>query len=99
MGSDLAGPIEENPDRLAAWSNGRPLAPGGKSCFAALDVPRSGSSRPSGIKQFRSTASFDHLIGAGEQRGRDRQAERFGSLEIDRDAEPCRLLERQVCRA
>jgi hypothetical protein len=28
-------------------------------------------------------ASFDHLIGAGEQRGRDSEAERFGSLEVD----------------
>src|SRR5207244_1156444 len=28
---------------------------------------------------------FDHLVGTGEQRRRDRQAERFRSLEIDRE--------------
>jgi hypothetical protein len=28
---------------------------------------------------------FDHLIGAGEQRGRHRQAQRLGGLEIDRE--------------
>jgi hypothetical protein len=27
--------------------------------------------------------SFNHLIGAGEQRGRNGQAKRFGSLEVD----------------
>ena len=29
------------------------------------------------------THSFDHLVGAGEERGRDRQAEGFGGLEVD----------------
>jgi hypothetical protein len=28
-------------------------------------------------------ASFDHLVGAGKQRGGDRKAERLGSLQID----------------
>ena len=36
------------------------------------------------------------LIGAGEDRRRDRQAERRGRLEIDHQFEPGRLLDRQI---
>jgi hypothetical protein len=32
-------------------------------------------------------ASFDHLIGAGKQRWRDFEAERFGRLQIDDEIE------------
>jgi hypothetical protein len=39
---------------------------------------------------------FDHLIGAGEQRGRHRQAQRLGGLEIDREFDLRRLLDRQI---
>ncbi len=40
--------------------------------------------------------SFDDLVGAGEDRRRDRQAERRGSLEIDDQLEGGRLLDWQI---
>src|SRR5215472_6921728 len=43
-------------------------------------------------------ASFDHLVGAGEDRWRDGDAELLGSLEIDDQLEGRRLLDRQVGR-
>jgi hypothetical protein len=39
---------------------------------------------------------FDHLISAGEDRGRDREAEGLGGLEIDHQLEGGRLLDRQI---
>ena len=39
---------------------------------------------------------FDHLVGAGEDQRRDREAERVRGLEIDDEIEPNRLLDRQV---
>src|SRR5215831_6900057 len=46
-------------------------------------------------------SSFDHLVGAGEQRERESDAERLGSLEINdqlhlRDFQPCVLTQRQL---
>ena len=43
-------------------------------------------------------ASFDHLVGATEQREREGKAERFGSLEVDHQLSFCLLLDRQVSR-
>src|SRR5215813_5925566 len=42
--------------------------------------------------------SFDHLVGEGEQRRRNRQAERLGDLQIDDEIEFNRLLDRQIGR-
>jgi hypothetical protein len=42
--------------------------------------------------------SFDHLIGAGEQRGRHGETERFRRLEIDYQFQPGALLNRDVSR-
>src|SRR5215208_2573197 len=47
---------------------------------------------------FQNSFSFDHLVGTGEEPVRNREAERLRSLQIDRQAEARRLLERQVRR-
>jgi len=39
---------------------------------------------------------LDHVIGPRDHRFRDREAERFGGLQINHEAEPARLLEWQV---
>ena len=44
------------------------------------------------------SCSFDNLVGAGEDRWRDREPERLGGLEIDHQLECSRLLDRQVGR-
>ena len=51
-----------------------------------------------GLKMRRITraASFDHLVGASEQRGRHGQVERFGGFEVDDELELGRLFDRQV---
>ena len=41
------------------------------------------------------SCSFDHLVGAGEERGRDVKAESLGGLEIDHELELGRLLDGQ----
>jgi hypothetical protein len=41
--------------------------------------------------------SFDYVVGADQDRGRDRQTERFRRSRIDHKLELGRLLDRQVC--
>src|SRR4051812_38474000 len=40
--------------------------------------------------------SFDHLVCAGEERGRDREAKGLGSSKIDTQSELSRLFDRQI---
>jgi len=42
------------------------------------------------------TASFDHLVGAGKQRRRHGDPEVFGGLQVDKELEPRRLLDREI---
>ena len=42
---------------------------------------------------------FDHLVGAGEQRWRNSEAERFGGLRVDHEFDLDRLHHWQVGRA
>src|SRR6516164_5141101 len=48
--------------------------------------------------QQRKSESFDHLVGGGEEDGRNIEAERPGCLEIDDQLELGRLFDRQICR-
>jgi hypothetical protein len=43
--------------------------------------------------RVRSSTLFDHLVGAGEQRGRDGEAERLGGRQVDYEIERGRLLD------
>src|SRR5262245_66562924 len=47
---------------------------------------------------MRAAQSLDHLVGAGEQRQRDRQAERLGGREIDHQLELDRGLNWKLAR-
>ena len=44
----------------------------------------------------QSARLFDHLVGESKQRGRNSEAEFLGGLEVDRQQELCRALNRQI---
>src|SRR6478752_6758784 len=51
---------------------------------------------PAGSRQLCLAHSFDHLVGTGEERGRDFDAERLGGFQIDDELKFGRGLHRQV---
>ena len=57
------------------------------------DVP---VEEPSRASRPEVVASFDHLVGAGEQRGRHGEAKRIGGLKIDHQIEFYRSLDRKL---
>ena len=57
--------------------------------------PRGRGAPPSSVMNSR-RSSFDHLVGAGEQRRRDVQAERLRGRKVDDEVELGRLLDRDV---
>src|SRR5437868_4784088 len=50
--------------------------------YSARAAPNWAQSRAARLR-WRRHCSFDYLVGAGEDRLRDRQAERLGGLEVD----------------
>ena len=61
---------------------------------AATPLPSWGHFR---ARASKLSALFDHLVGAGEQRRRHFEAERFGGLQIDHQFVFGRLHDRQFC--
>ena len=49
-----------------------------------------------GRRDIPQSRLFDHLVGAGKQRGRHGEVERLGGFEVDRQVERCGLLHWQV---
>src|SRR5262245_52026575 len=74
---------KRNARRSAAWQRPRPDAENFGGEVSLLPPSR--------------VTSFDHLVGAGEQRRRNIDAERLGCVEIDQQLEPGWLFDRQVC--
>src|SRR5216684_213219 len=70
-----------------------PIATINRTCRQVGSVPCADS-----CTAANTTSLFNHLVSAGEQRGRDSEAECFGSLEIDDQLEFGRLLDRQIGR-
>ena len=64
-------------------------------CIAAIgrDVPK-----PAVSDRSKAPSLFDHLVGAAEQRKRESNAQRLGSIEVDDQLDFHRLLNRQVSR-
>src|SRR5882757_8196927 len=81
QGNGAADPSEANPA----------IAPRTDALAAEPDVSETGCER-----MQRRVVLFDYLVGAGEQRLRDREAEHAGGLDVDDQFEPRRLHHRQL---
>src|SRR5829696_1652197 len=53
---------------------------------------------PAWLRRPPTVASFDHLVCAGEECGRYREAECFGGVEVDHEFDFGRLLDRKIGR-
>src|SRR5262249_33053183 len=75
---------------------GCPLRPESDQARAAVQYVAKGHFRTHVSQQTAS--SFDHVVCKGEKRGRDREAKRLCSLEVDYQFELGRLLNREIGR-
>ena len=67
--------------------------------LARAEAGRAGSDAaapPVSSSRTAASRSFDHLVGAQQERRRQLDADRFGGLEIDDQLKPGRLLDRQI---
>ena len=79
------------------FSQGTFAGPRGNGRDAPIpDLPALTPERGGSTRSGHPPVLLDHLVGAGEQEGRDRQAERFGGVEIDHQPDLCLLLDRQI---
>jgi hypothetical protein len=69
-----------------------PVYPQNRTSSAPVRMSRRCQQQTRAMKQI--TSLFDHLVGAGEQRRRHAEAERFSSLEVDYEIELLRPLYR-----
>src|SRR4051794_30172757 len=64
----------------------------------ARSAPERSSISQAGGGPTDRAVSFDHLVGAGEERGRDREAKGLGGSVIHKSLELCRKLDRYLAR-
>jgi hypothetical protein len=74
------------------------LSQGGKADSCALTTPQKFQPASEFFNRIGQKQSFDQLVRAQQHRRRDREPERFRSLEIDDELELRRALDRQVGR-
>jgi hypothetical protein len=74
----------------SAYATGQLL---GRQPYVPVEEPCT-ASQPGLMQRSKKHSLFDHLVGAGEQRGRHVETKRLCSLEVDDNIETGRLLDR-----
>ena len=79
--------------RVLSSPLGTPYCLGANRC-SSIRISSRCASHVGAVPVRGTVGSFNHLVGAGEERGRDREAERACGLEVDRKLEAFSLLHR-----
>jgi hypothetical protein len=87
----LSQPIETDTIRLRLAKGRRPPSAFAQPAQVSTPQPRSPQAR-----ERMCAASFNHLIRAGEERGRDREGERTCGFQVDEELKFNGLLDRQI---